>query len=131
MHPVHRQKEGRSEVRPERFAIEIGEMKSIPRRTHLMAGERIPRRMSVRNQRTVQFFNGDSVRRGHCTQIRLPKWIYGRTFFVQPGRHTARSWSGVRYHSFQRKEAPSADNSRLDFLVVPPAIDATMGIKNS
>src|SRR5262245_5830124 len=128
MYPVHRQKEGRGEVRPERFAIEIGEMKSIPRRAHLMAGERIPRRMSFRNRRTIQFFNGDSVGRGHGTQIRLPKWTYGRAFFVQPGRHTARRWSGIRHHSFQSKEATSADNGRLDLLILPPTIHATVGI---
>src|SRR6516225_3123334 len=71
MYPVHRQKEGRSEVRPERFAIEISEMKRIPRRTHLMAGERIPRCISFCNQCTVQFFMAilcdvDIVRRSGC-----------------------------------------------------------------
>src|SRR6516162_9846709 len=128
MYPVHRQKEGRSEVRPERFAVEIGEMKSIPRRTHLMAGERILRCISFRNQCTVQFFNGDSVRRRHRTLVRLPIRAYGRAFFVQPSRHTARSC--IRYHSFQRKEATSADNGRLDLLILSPTIHATMGIEN-
>src|SRR5215469_5453755 len=71
-------------------------------RTHLRAGERIPRCMSFRNQCTVQFFNGDSVRRGHRTLIRLTIRTYRRAYFVQPGGHTARSC--IRYHSFQRKE---------------------------
>jgi hypothetical protein len=38
---ILRQKEGRSKVSPERFAIEIGEMKSISRRIHLMTGKRV------------------------------------------------------------------------------------------
>ena len=39
MYAIHRQKEGRRKVSPEGFAIEIGEMKGIPRGTHLMTGE--------------------------------------------------------------------------------------------
>src|SRR3984885_4065336 len=72
LHAIHREKKGGGEIGPYGFAIEIGTMKRVPRRVHLVARERVNRRTALRNYFAIELLDGNPIWREHRPLIGSP-----------------------------------------------------------
>src|SRR5215475_7449157 len=125
---AHPQKEGCREIGIERLAVEISEMKRVPGCMHLVTCEGISGRASLRYQRAIELFDGDSIRRQHRALIHSPERSHRRAFLVQPRREPTRT--RVRQKTLKAKK-PSTGNDRcFDFRVAAPTIIATVSIED-
>src|SRR5262245_34382261 len=103
-------------------------MERVPGRVHLVAGKRVSGRIALRDQRAVEFFNGDPLGREHRALIGGSVGEDRGSFLAYPGGHATRP--GILRRPLEWKEAPATHNRGLDFLVLIPPIQTTMGVKN-
>src|SRR6516225_1668451 len=81
-------------------------MQRVPRRVHLVAGKRIPRRIALGDHGAIELLDRDPLRCKHRALIGSPIGRDRRAFLVQPYGHTARVC--ILRHAFERKEAAAA-----------------------
>src|SRR5262249_27393034 len=125
---AHPKKEGRREIGIERLAVEIGEMEGVPGCVHLVTCEGVSGRASLRGQRAIELFDGDSIMREHCALICSSERSQRRAFLVQRRREPTRT--RVRQKTFKAKKASASNDRCLDFRVFAPTITATVSVED-
>src|ERR1700730_6891602 len=103
-------------------------MQRVPRWMHLMASKRVPGRVALSNQRSIELLDSDPLWREHCALIGSAIGQDRRAFLVQPYSHAARI--RILQDALEWKEAATAHNRGVDLFVPIPAIHAPMRVKN-
>src|SRR5215831_5528706 len=104
-------------------------MQFIPRRTHLVARERILRRTTLRNNSAVELLDRDSFWGGHCALVRRTVGRNRGSLLMKPGRHP--TWRRILRCTFEVKEAAAAYDCCFNFLVALPTIHAAVSLNDS
>ena len=124
-HGIHCEQKGSGEIGPE---VKISTMQRVPRRVHLVAGKRIPRRIALGDHCAIELLDRDPFWCKHRALIGSPIWRDRRSFLVQPNGHAPRVC--ILRHASERKETAAAYNRCLDLFIPVPAIRAAVRVNN-